>query len=84
MTGKTCHHRQFPNPIQSDLESINFLTIKKRMWSGYLATVTYMDEQIGRILQSLKELGLEKETAVIFTSDHGYLLGEHHFWQKET
>ena len=41
-----------------------------------------MDEQIGRILQSLKELGLEKETAVIFTSDHGYLLGEHHFWQK--
>ena len=55
---------------------------QKRMWSGYLATVTYMDEQIGRILQSLKELGLEKETAVIFTSDHGYLLGEHHFWQK--
>ena len=55
---------------------------QKRMWSGYLATVTYMDEQIGRILQSLKELGLEKQTAVIFTSDHGYLLGEHHFWQK--
>ena len=55
---------------------------QKRMWSGYLATVTYMDEQIGRILQSLEELGLEKETAVIFTSDHGYLLGEHHFWQK--
>ena len=35
-----------------------------------------------RILKALKELGLEKETAVFFTSDHGYLLGEHHFWQK--
>lgn len=55
---------------------------QKRMWSGYLATVTFMDEQVGRILNALKELGLDKETAVFFTSDHGYLLGEHHFWQK--
>ena len=55
---------------------------QKRMWSGYLATVTFMDEQVGRILKALEELGLEKETAVFFTSDHGYLLGEHHFWQK--
>ena len=52
------------------------------MWAGYLATVTFMDEQVGRILQTLKELGLDKDTAVFFTSDHGYLLGEHHFWQK--
>ena len=55
---------------------------QKRMWAGYLATVTFMDEQVGRILKTLKELGLDRETAVIFTSDHGYLLGEHHFWQK--
>ena len=55
---------------------------QKRMWSGYLATVTYMDEQVGRILDALKKLKLDKETTVIFTSDHGYLLGEHHFWQK--
>ena len=55
---------------------------QKRMWSGYLATVTFMDEQVGRILNALKELGGDKETAVFFTSDHGYLLGEHHFWQK--
>ena len=53
------------------------------MWSGYLATVTFMDEQVGRILKALKELGLDKETAVFFTSDHGYLLGEHHFWQRK-
>ena len=41
-----------------------------------------MDEQVGRILKALKELGLDKNTVVFFTSDHGYLLGEHHFWQK--
>ncbi|MEC8779122.1 MAG: sulfatase-like hydrolase/transferase, partial [Verrucomicrobiota bacterium] len=45
-------------------------------------TVTFMDEQVGRMLNALDELGLDKETLVIFTSDHGYLLGEHHFWQK--
>ena len=55
---------------------------QKKMWSGYLATVTYMDEQVGRILDALKELNMDKETAIIFTSDHGYLLGEHNFWQK--
>ena len=55
---------------------------QRRMWTGYLATVTYMDEQVGRMLSALKELGLDKETLVLFTSDHGYLLGEHHFWQK--
>lgn len=55
---------------------------QKRMWSGYLATVTYMDEQVGRILNALKNLELDTKTAVFFTSDHGYLLGEHHFWQK--
>jgi iduronate 2-sulfatase len=55
---------------------------QKRMWAGYLATVTFMDKQVGRILRTLKELGLDQSTAVMFTSDHGYLLGEHHFWQK--
>ena len=55
---------------------------QRRMWAGYLATVTFMDEQVGRILKTLKELGLDQDTAVFFTSDHGYLLGEHHFWQK--
>ncbi len=55
---------------------------QKRMWTGYLATVTYMDHQVGRILDELADLKLEKTTTVIFTSDHGYLLGEHHFWQK--
>jgi arylsulfatase A-like enzyme len=52
------------------------------MWSAYLATVTFMDEQVGRILKALRELELDRETAVFFTSDHGYLLGEHNFWQK--
>ncbi len=54
----------------------------KRMWAGYYASVTYMDEQVGRILDELDRQGLRDSTAIVFTSDHGYHLGEHHFWQK--
>ena len=55
---------------------------QRRMWSAYYASVTFMDEQVGRVLDELDRLGLRDSTAVIFTSDHGYHLGDHGFWQK--
>lgn len=55
---------------------------QKRMWSAYYASVTFMDAQVGRILDALDRQGLRESTAVIFTSDHGYHLGDHGFWQK--
>lgn len=55
---------------------------QKRMWSGYYASVTFMDEQVGKIINELDALGLRESTAIVFTSDHGYHLGDHQFWQK--
>ena len=55
---------------------------QKRMWSGYYASVAFMDAQVGRILDALEQHQLADSTAVIFTSDHGYHLGEHGWWQK--
>jgi len=55
---------------------------QKRMWTGYYATVTFMDEQVGRIIDELENLGLRENTAIVLLSDHGYHLGEHTFWAK--
>lgn len=55
---------------------------EKKAVAAYYASVSYMDAQVGKILQTLKEEGLEDNTIIIFTSDHGYHLGEHLFWMK--
>ncbi|MEM7143647.1 MAG: sulfatase [Verrucomicrobiota bacterium] len=51
---------------------------------SYYASITFADAQIGRILRALKTTGLDKNTIVIFTSDHGYHMGEHGHYQKTT
>ncbi len=55
---------------------------EKKAIAGYYASVSYMDAQVGKVLQTLEEEGLEENTIVIFTSDHGFHLGEHRFWMK--
>lgn len=50
--------------------------------AAYYASVAYMDNQVGKVLHTLEEEGLEDNTIVIFTSDHGFHLGEHRFWMK--
>ncbi len=55
---------------------------EKKAVAAYYASVSYMDAQVGKVLNTLKEEGLENKTIVIFTSDHGFHLGEHRFWMK--
>lgn len=60
------------------------LKLAQEIKEAYFATTTFMDAQIGRILKKLKQTGLDKNTIVVFTSDHGYHLSEHGHWQKQT
>lgn len=55
---------------------------EKKAVAAYYASVAYMDKQIGKVLNTLKEEGLEDNTIIVFTSDHGFHLGEHQFWMK--
>jgi iduronate 2-sulfatase len=52
------------------------------MRHGYLANISYMDAQVGKVLDALDSHGLAGRTIVVFVSDHGYHLGEHSLWAK--
>lgn len=49
---------------------------------GYLAGVSFLDAQVGRVIAALEREGLADNTIVVFWSDHGYHLGEHDLWSK--
>jgi iduronate 2-sulfatase len=55
---------------------------QQRVLAAYYAAVSFMDAQVGNILSALDEARLRDNTIVVFTSDHGYHLGEHGFWEK--
>jgi len=55
---------------------------QRKAVGGYYAAVAYMDAQVGKVLAALEQSGQADNTIVIFTSDHGYHLGEHDFWAK--
>ncbi len=49
---------------------------------GYYGSVTFLDEQVGRIFATLEKRGLLEKTLILFTADHGDMLGDHHLWRK--
>jgi arylsulfatase A-like enzyme len=54
----------------------------RRSRQGYYGSVTFIDEQIGRILETLENSGLASRTLVLYFSDHGDMTGDHHLWRK--
>ncbi|MFK8113598.1 MAG: sulfatase [Rubripirellula sp.] len=58
--------------------------LAKQAIQAYYASITFADAQLGRILHALEQSGLNDNTIVVFTSDHGYHMGEHGHYQKTT
>jgi iduronate 2-sulfatase len=56
----------------------------RQLIHGYYACVSFTDAQIGRLLASLDQLGLAKNTIVVLWGDHGWQLGEHGMWNKHS
>ena len=58
--------------------------LQRTAQKGYYAAVTFLDQQVGRLLDALDQMGLGKNTVVVFTSDHGYHLGWRGQWCKHS
>ena len=78
------------NKISKDFETNwpNMNTKQKMQWKfqrymqDYLATISSVDDNVGRVLDYLDETGLDKNTIVVYTSDQGFYLGEHGWFDK--
>ena len=69
-----------PHPFKGGVSE----TEARRLKHGYYASVSYIDAQVGRLLDQLDSLGLTEKTIVVLWGDHGYKLGEHNSWAKMT
>lgn len=59
-------------------------SLAKELIKGYYACVSYVDAQIGRVLDGLENLGMDENTIIVLWGDHGWQLGEHDLWCKHS
>lgn len=61
-------------PLDDDLAA--------ELWHGYYACISFLDAQVGKVLEQLRASGLADNTIIVFVSDHGFHLGERGLWGK--
>ncbi|NOT63406.1 MAG: sulfatase [Acidobacteria bacterium] len=75
-----------PGSNSPDKPSDHELMLQSGRWKeavqAYLAAITYMDGQLGRVLDALEKSAYQENTIIVFWGDHGWSLGEKHHWRK--
>ncbi len=75
------HYDGFSHLVHPTVSTIGIDTARI-LKQGYYASVSYIDAQIGRLVQELKNIGLYENTILVIWGDHGWKLGEHNSWGK--
>jgi len=70
-------------PVPADGSPFS-VELKRQLIQGYYASVSYTDAQVGRVMNELQKLGLDKNTIVVLWGDHGWHLGDHGSWTKHS
>ncbi len=73
-------YRHVPSPFEGSLTEAE----QRELKHGYYASVSFVDAQVGRLLDELERLKIADNTIVVLWSDHGWKLGEHNGWCKQT
>jgi len=81
--------RSYQSPeVEYKLSEKNLLEmdedLQKKLIHGYYACVSFVDFQIGKIIETLKEKNLDKNTIIVVFGDHGWHLGDHSLWNKHS
>ncbi len=76
----------YPHTLPGETRFFNRFTEQDRreFLRSYYACCTFMDAQLGKIMEALEESGLQNNTLIVFFGDHGYHLGENNWWNKVT
>ncbi len=76
----------YKHTLPGETKTFNKFTDQERMefLRSYYACTSFMDAQLGKIMNTLDEEGLMENTLIVFFGDHGYHLGEHGWWNKVT
>ena len=73
----------FPVPDKDDPAQID-RQLTRKLIHGYYASVSYVDAQIGKVINAVDRLALNENTIIVLWGDHGFHLGDHGYWTKHT
>ena len=76
----------YPHTLPTETKVFNKFTEqdKREFLRSYYACTSFLDAQVGKLIQALKETDQLENTLIVFFGDHGYHLGEHNWWNKVT